>query len=398
MTIDNWTTDSSFTSVSIFVGAVVGVASAALYLRSSSTNNAKNSEKDRLPPLFTSGIYTFFKHLLSNDAPMQMMQIGQEMKTDVYRVEGSLPFQPMFFVTLDYKTARRVLEDPKSSKWEPTNQFFIDTTRGSNFITASGHRWKHVRKSTMECFSSANVRIMKETIKDVVDQWAKNTLDAKIDQSSSGHVKVDILEEMNQITATIIGIVAFDYEFTLEERNLFLRSLETCWVEFGQKIGLNMLKKLPLTRWMFLGIREGQAAAKVMQGVCAIMLKKYRDRQETAPQPHKLIHAIVNDSGYENDAERLRDMVAFVIAGFDTTANTLAFAFLELAMDASIQNDLRREVASSDAGTASKMLKMCRRNWSACTRQRRLAPSDIWEGTSRPVSVTITSFQRDRWC
>ena len=34
---------------------------------------------------------------------------------------------------------------------------------------------------------------------------------------------------------------------------------------------------------------------------------------------------------YKNDAERIRDMVAFVIAGSDTTANTLAFCFRELA-------------------------------------------------------------------
>mmetsp|Transcript_4054 Transcript_4054/g.2394 ORF Transcript_4054/g.2394 Transcript_4054/m.2394 type:complete len:215 (-) Transcript_4054:107-751(-) len=50
---------------------------------------------------------------------------------------------------------------------------------------------------------------------------------------------------------------------------------------------------------------------------------------------------MMNDSEYENEIERVRDMIAYVIAGFDTTANTLSFALLELGRHPEEQRKLR---------------------------------------------------------
>ena len=61
------------------------------------------------------------------------------------------------------------------------------------------------------------------------------------------------------------------------------------------------------------------------------MLSTYRNRVKAGDineeSSRKLIHAILMDDEYNNDEERIRDMLAFVIAGFDTTANTLAFRY-----------------------------------------------------------------------
>ena len=50
---------------------------------------------------------------------------------------------------------------------------------------------------------------------------------------------------------------------------------------------------------------------------------------------------IANDEEYTDDGERQRDMMAYTIAGFDTTANTLSFALRELAMCPEEQHKLR---------------------------------------------------------
>jgi len=50
-------------------------------------------------------------------------------------------------------------------------------------------------------------------------------------------------------------------------------------------------------------------------------------------------HLLDNDTDYTSDEERISDMVLFFLAGYDTTAHSLA-----LTKDAEIQRDLREEL------------------------------------------------------
>ncbi len=74
------------------------------------------------------------------------------------------------------------------------------------------------------------------------------------------------------------------------------------------------------------------------------MLEAYRTKVANDPsarQPHKLIDMLMNDTEYANEEERVRDMLTYVIAGFDTTANTISFALLELGRSPEEQRKLR---------------------------------------------------------
>merc|ERR1712232_957403 len=54
-----------------------------------------------------------------------------------------------------------------------------------------------------------------------------------------------------------------------------------------------------------------------------------------------IIDMICNDNQYENDEERISDMLLYFAAGFDTTAHSLSWALLELAKNEIEQNKLR---------------------------------------------------------
>jgi len=210
-----------------------------------------------------------------------------------------------------------------------------------NFVAAHGHRWKHVRKSTVAAFSNENVKLMVQVVDQVMDTWIKEVLgDASMDRG----VNIDILSEMNKITSNVICQAAFDYNIDNKERQNFLSDLEVCWIEFGQNAGKNPLRKNRFAKWAFQGVRDGHRAATRLHSHCTKMLQEYRAGLPDGAQPHKLIHMINEDVDYANDHERVSDMLAFVIAGFDTTANTLAFCFRELARNQEEQIKLRESI------------------------------------------------------
>jgi len=207
-------------------------------------------------------------------------------------------------------------------------------------IAANGHRWKHVRKSTAPAFSSQNMtRLVKETIEPVMDEWIEQVLKPLIAESSKDSKGLDILNEMIKITSDVITRGAFDYKPQPHQQQAFLRNILICWEEFAQETAGNTLRMIPYIRCMFSGIRQAKRAAKEMYDMCEKMLQEYRDKP--GKKPHMLIHMIMNDTEYADDSERIRDMIAYVIAGFDTTANTLAFAFRELALHVDEQSKLR---------------------------------------------------------
>ncbi len=288
----------------------------------------------------------FFKTLNDPDAPQIFLTLSREMNSPpTIKVPMMIPFinKHDFYVVNDYNVARKVLEDPQSTKWKVMGQFFSDTTGGANFVTEDGHRWKHVRKSTMAAFSNKNIKKVVETVDVVMARWMQDTLESAVSSSGKG---IDILDEMTKVTANVIAEAAFDYHLSDVERITFLQNLRICWDEFAINASKSsFVCRVPYLRFLYSGMREGKHASKNLQRQCKIMLAAYRSKVAmkgpSARQPHKLIDMLVNDTEYANEEERVRDMIAYVIAGFDTTANTISFALMELGRHPEEQRKLR---------------------------------------------------------
>ncbi len=292
------------------------------------------------PPLGFKSLREFLITLNDPDAPHILLCRARQMKFPP-ALTIPVPFSKhKFYLVNRYNTARQILEDPKSTKNAETLKFFIDTTGGDNIVTANGHRWKHVRKSTMAAFSTNHVKKMVESIDVILDRWMKETLEPAV---SSGE-GLDILEEMNRVTAHVIAEVAFDYKLSEEERIAFIDNLRISWNEFAVNSSKSFLRRIPYLRWLCPGMFQAKGSVKGLYQQCETMMEAYKSKVANNPsarQPHKLIDMLMNDSEYENEVERVRDMIAYVIAGFDTTANTLSFALLELGRHPEEQIKLR---------------------------------------------------------
>lgn len=294
----------------IVVTSIIVILASALFFQF--RRQRSRSRDPKLPPIVTDiGFKDTGKLFNAPTAPRDMLHLARRVGSKVFE----LPLLPgrvvSLFIITDYKAARKALEDEKSTKFEPTNLFFFRTTNyGSNIVIAEGHRWKHVRKNTSAAFSPANIKKMIPPIDMILDDWIKDVLEPSIESNTS----IDVLDEMNKITANVIAKVAFDYEFASGEREQFLFDLSTCWQIFGAEAGSNIFMQLKYTSLLYPSIWRAKFAAKRMYKFCEKMMNDYRKKVGTNRQEHKLIDMILHDDEYANDGERYRDMIAYVIA------------------------------------------------------------------------------------
>lgn len=323
------------------------------------TNESPDRDQTNMetPPLGFDSFLEFFRLFFCPTGPQCFLNIRRERGLPVYRAPVPFGFSNIFIVT-EYEIARSVLLHPKTKKWDTLiTQFIEDTSHGgTNLTIAEGHRWKHVRKSTSPAFSSQNIKIIEKVISSVVEKWVREEFEPRAKDGKA----IDILEEMKKITATVICKAAFDYNLSEAERKQLVHNLWTSFHEFGLKPGTNFFRAVPYVRTIFPGIHKAKRAAKSLYEHCEVMLESYRAKSKK--KPNMIIDMIIEDSEYLDDGERLRDIMAYLIAGFDTTANAISFVLLELAKHPEEQTKLR------------KSLRMCKSNQEArsCSTLRKI--------------------------
>jgi pentalenene oxygenase len=294
------------------------------------------------------------KNLFSTNAPMFFLEMIREAgNPPAIRLPLSFPGAPLFVIVNDHRTARIVLDDPLSTKWAVAYQFFDLVVGGDNLLAAEGARAKHPRKATAMMFSPENVKSMADIMISVVDEWMVRVLEPTY--VSTGEA-LNVASEMMKLTSDIILQAAFDYKLTDEERESFSRILQTAYTEYSQRSQLNPFRKI--AGWMFAEVREARRATRKLSQICQQML--LANRAKTNPNKNTFLYMIDNDAEYRNDNERVRDLLTYLIGGFDSSAYILSWMLLELARHSDVQTKLRMALEScptEEAKYNNKILK-----------------------------------------
>jgi cytochrome P450 len=238
-------------------------------------------------------------------------------------------------IVADAEVMREILMSPTSTK-PGIYKRSENLTGAKTMFSENGSRWMHVRKSIACAFSSSHVKRMSEVT-------IKHTLEFMevLDDLHEKNKSFDIGKAMIQLTLKIICEAAFEFDMDTLDQEIFLKELEIVLLENRNGI-------IPL-RWrfgyLFPKVRRQHVGTKRLAALGRKILEIYNTLQN--PIRGTVLDCIVRDESYENDEERIADIIVLLVAGHDTTAYSLAWLFLELAKNKEQQRKLRSELQSS---------------------------------------------------
>ena len=236
--------------------------------------------------------------------------------------------------------AKAILGDPTTTRPSELYSAFDGVTSGPCIVSKSGMKWKSSRKAVSQAFSSRHIRRMNQVCMDKTEKWIATVL-------NQGE-PFDPAEEMVSLTLDVICHAAFEYDMTDKEMRECKLNMSLCLTEFGVRSSMN-----PFRQFYFWDKERKQAfkAAQALKAFASCILESFRNKDKEIStttdedkEANTLIRIISNSSAYANDTERLSDIVAFLVAGHDTTGYSIAWCLLELAKNPDVAHELRSKL------------------------------------------------------
>lgn len=163
--------------------------------------------------------------------------------------------------------------------------------------------------------------------------------------------KVEILNWCTNLTFETIGRIGFGYSFDLMDRDKpphpFIDAMGYALSNSVKRFARpSFMKKLPLEN-----NRQWERGIRLMHSIVEEVIVERKNSVHAKDSEKDLLGFMLNARDEHNlglSDENIRDqVVTFLIAGHDTTANTLAWTFYELARNPDIQAKVLQEIANA---------------------------------------------------
>ncbi|KAI9355273.1 cytochrome P450 [Pilaira anomala] len=206
--------------------------------------------------------------------------------------------------------------------------------------------WKLAHKLLMPAFSPRAIKVYQKEMGEITQQ------SIKIFEQFSPTEPVEILDWTTNITFETIGRVGFGYDFNLlsspdQPTNPFIDAMGYCLKLSIQRMQqAQFVKLLPIE-----ANRKFDASIKLMHDVVDGVIAERKKGPDAKDMEKDLLGYMLNARDESNlglTDENIRDqVVTFLIAGHDTTANTLAWTLYELSRNPDVQAKMLQEIADN---------------------------------------------------
>jgi cytochrome P450 len=306
----------------------------------------------RLPAQSPMGVFETMRIITSDGIVSFFPKLHQQvLKTRYCRLRFPVPGCPYTISIVDTDLTRDILNDPTTIKAEGLVKPFERVTCGkSQFFTSNGHRFHHARKAMAPAFANKHLARMNEVTMAKCKQWMNQRLDSF---ASRGEI-IDINEEMVDLALSIILEAAFEYDMSPKERRVLLHAVHVTLREF---VFAHPFKVM--FGFLFPSVWHATGRARELMQIANNIMTSYRKN----PRPTKgtVIDLIMSNPNYNDDGERAADVIDLIIAGHETSSNSMTMLLLELARNPIEQYKLQKELRELDeAGRPSSgQLKSC---------------------------------------
>ena len=265
-------------------------------------------------------------------------------------------FSPIVIIT-DVAIAKLILEGGKTDKSQKIRQgeklSLIKRMVPNNIPTlftrhTYGEKWEVYRKFIAPAFSYTNLYKFLPVLYKSLDSY----LDL-LKQKERDDEAINPLDVFQYLFFDAVGIGMFHRDMhVMQEGSLghtLYHELHIWLQEFGMRRIFNPIRKyLPRDA----DGRRGYQAYETILSICRTILQDYRSTNTTEEiaKDSSILSYIVR-CPYDTEAERVEEMYAFIIAGYETTAVSLSWVVIEIARNPQVLQRLQSEVDAVDKDT-----------------------------------------------
>ncbi len=231
-------------------------------------------------------------------------------------------------------------------------------------FAAEGKDWRRQRRLMNPSFHAAHLETFHPAIATIVGRLLRHW-----DGYAERGEPVDVLHDLMRFTVDVTSVVAFGRDLNTVERgaDTLQRHLEVIFPTFGRRL------VAPFRYWRALPFveRDFQAALGGVRAVMLELVAEARGRIAGRPpgetKPRTLLEAMILARDDEEAKEPLSDeeiyanVITLLLAGEDTTANTLAWMLHYLATRFDVQATARSEVLArvhGEVATTSELREL----------------------------------------
>lgn len=214
---------------------------------------------------------------------------------------------------------------------------------GRGLVTSDGAHWRRQRKLAQPAFHRQRLALLADTmaqcVRELLDDW-----EARSD------LRVDVHEEMMQLTLRIVGRTLFGTDLGSDLGDLG-PAITTCLHKANQYA--ESLIKVPLWVPTPSNLRFARAKRRLDAIVHEIIERRRADDQPRDDVLGMLMSAVDEDGQGGMTDQQLRDEVmTLFMAGHETIANAMSWAFLLLHQHPEVAQRVRAEVRAVLGGRA----------------------------------------------
>jgi cytochrome P450 len=251
---------------------------------------------------------------------------------------------------VEHITVRHRQNYDKLGTYEPMRKYLL----GQGLVSSTGELWQRQRKLMAPFYTPKGVQAYAELM---IHTGARHA--ERWQELASKGTEVDIIEEMAAVAAAIILKAMFSTE-TMESLHQMKDAVETMLTFFNEQMtGL----RLPVLLWLPTPKNRKYLAARelVHRSISKIIAQRRATDEAQWPDDllSRLMRARDEETGQAMSESLLRDeSITTFVAGHETTARTMAFAWYALATNPKVTERLHEELDRVLGGSAPTVDKL----------------------------------------
>ncbi|TPX35984.1 hypothetical protein SmJEL517_g01832 [Synchytrium microbalum] len=229
---------------------------------------------------------------------------------------------------------------------------------GHNVVTAEGDEWKRHRRITAPQFSTKNDRLVHQqtllTCKEMFETWKPT--------NGSPSSTIDVSKDMMKLALAVITSAGFGLKIPWEDDEHLLTLPKGHTMSFKTSLVLIIKHLIDIIVWnpvlasmIIPGAKDAVRATGEFREYVKELVNDARLKKGQESNSANLLSSLVNATGLDaeglekhdggevkplSDSELMGNIFVFLLAGHETTANTLQYALASLALHPDIQEKL----------------------------------------------------------